>query len=219
MRTSLRKGLVAVAAVLGIVAVTAPPASADPTIEGTIALGFEFVVPSDPGNCPMSQSLPITFTGDAINGAWDASDGAFKLPWSAPWGPDKYQVEIDLLPTSVGTYTQTSAGPPPTYALAGRLDIRATFQTLTKVGDPEDPDECTKTNLCTIQARLPLDPSVSVHTGSLPTPGAGDTTDIDASSANPGGFNTFVVGGTCPVTLSFFIVYKVATMFLTSTWP
>jgi hypothetical protein len=214
-RSTARRGLVAVAIAVGLVALSAAPASAEvPTlITGTITAGTNVfdVDDEEPHPCS-SRRVAVTFAGTAASGTWAAS-GTIKAPFEL--SGTQYQAQITILngplplPSSGGSYTRTSTGPPATYGLAGTLNVQGSVQALDTDGADDvegTEDDCAKTNLCVIRARLVVDTSQSGHTGTLPTPGFADVTDLVADSDLTGGVRPVVVNGACPVTISSQIV-------------
>jgi hypothetical protein len=203
-RMTARRGLVALATVLGLLALSSSPASAGAPadIVGTVTIGGDEIFEvggGDPHPCA-SDTLDVAFTStSATTGTWAAS-GTIKAPFTLSASATQYQAEISFLnPGSSGTYTQTSAGPPATWSVAGQFTIQAVIATLNE-------ETCAKTNLCTVRARLIIDATQSEHTGSLPTPASGDTTDLVATTEVTGGIRPVVVAGSCGVTVSSAIV-------------
>jgi hypothetical protein len=210
-----RRGLVAVAIALGVLSLSAAPASAAvPTeISGTITAGTNVfdVADEEPHPCS-SRNVAVGFAGTATSGTWNAS-GTIKAPFEL--SGTQYQAQITILngplplPSSGGSYTRTAVGPPATYSLSGTLNVQGSVQQLDADGADDiagTEDDCAKTNLCVIRSRLIVNTGQSGHTGSLPSPGGTDVTDLVADSDLTGGVRPVVVGGSCPVTISSQIV-------------
>jgi hypothetical protein len=218
---TIRRGLVAVATILGLLALSAAPASADqPTsIEGIIYVGgAEFEVGGeDPNPC---GSIDIDITFDPVTGNWVVT-GTMKAPFTVTNDPTqtKYQADITFLAGSVGTATLVDPGPPPEYVLGGTLNVQIQIRLLDKDGpDNEDDgginpetglpfdDDCAKgAVICTIRTRLIIDPAQSAHVGTLGPPPTGQTFLLGSTELT-GGIRPVVVSGTCPVTIQGAIV-------------
>jgi hypothetical protein len=210
-RMLARRGLVAIAAVLGLFALSSSPAGAGAPadIVGDITIGGDevFEVGGPDENPCASTNIDVTFSGNATTGTWSVT-GSIKAPFTISSDPaqTKYQAEISFLTGSGGAYSASGA------TVTGTLNIQAVIQTLDKDND------CAKVNVCTVRARLIVDSAQSAHNGSLPTPATGDTTDLVASSELSGGIRPVVTSGSCPVTIQGNIVGQSVVTDLVLVW-
>jgi hypothetical protein len=225
-RSTLRRGLVALAAVIGLFAFSATPASAsEPSdITGTIFVGDEeeFEVGGPDENPCGATDIDVVFNA----GAWTVT-GTMKAPFTVTSDPSqtKYQADISFLAGSGGTYAQTAVGPPPEYSVAGLLNVQIVIRLLDKDGPNNIPegglgfgDDCAKgPAICTIRTRLIVDSAQSEHVGTLGPPPTGTTTLV-ASTELAGGIRPVVVTGTCPVTIQGSLVGQAIVAALTLTW-
>jgi hypothetical protein len=220
-RMTARRGLVALAAVVSLFALSAAPAAAGApdTIVGTITIGGDevFEVGGPNANPCGSNTIDVVFSGTATAGTWSVT-GAIKAPFTISSDPSatKYQADISFLAPSGGNYAASGA------TVTGTLNVQAVIRLLDKDGPDNvegNGDDCAKgAAICTVRTRLIVDSSQSSHTGTLPVPAAGDVTDLVASSELTGGVRPVVVSGTCPVTIQGNIVGQSVVAALVLTW-
>jgi hypothetical protein len=203
-----------VAAVMSLVLLLAAPAAAGSpaSITGTITIGTEmFTIDTGPTDC-VTPSGDMTFTENPPPG--DGSGVytltlilkiAFQLGGAGQW----YQFTFTIIGLTNATWS-TNGSPPPTYNLTGTVTWEATIELL-------DPVTCAKTNYCVIRARTVL-VAPSGHTGTLPTPATGDTTDIVSDSAVAGGIATTVVLSPCGSTFAAVFIGKRMQTNIQLTW-
>jgi hypothetical protein len=191
--TSIRKGTVALAAVLGLLVVLASPASANTknleVTGGTLtSAGQTFDLdpepdPDNPAPCEeKTDTLNVTFNGTAGSGTWSLAGGwssQFQLgtPPSGAW----YQADFSIL-ASAGSYTASGGGPPYTYSLASTATTHVIFQVQIYAIAP---DHCAKDmRLCVLTVRMSFTGSMT-SAAQMPTATAGDTATLSGSSVAP----------------------------------
>jgi hypothetical protein len=217
--STVSRGLVAIATVLGLMILSAPPASADPPedVVGSFTVGGdeELLVGGAWANMCEARNIDMSFFGTEDSGVWDVW-GTMWVPFTISSDPSqtKYEAEISFFSSSGGFYDQWWP------YLNGTLNIQIVIRTLEKMGVWWNPlDDCTTSNpICTIRTRLIVDMAQSSHVGTMPTPVTGDTTNLVASTESAGGIRPVVTSGTCPVTIQGGIVGQSVVSTFTLVW-
>jgi hypothetical protein len=216
--TKVRRTGAMVAAVLAVGSLLATPSGAvGPTSSlTTITVGGDDVyeISSEDDRPCASTEIDIDPVGDATAGTWGL-DGRIKVPFTFPADPGQttYQLEVTTLsgtgpsPTG-GIYTHIGGSD---HQLTGALNVQAMVQTL------DADDDCAKFNVCTVRARLVVDPQQSLHHGTLPVPTTGDSTDIMFTTELTGGIRPFAVNS-CPVTIQGLIVNQMVEATVVLDW-
>lgn len=225
LTTNVRRGVVALATALSVLAIMATPASAHPymIVSGTIQIGtppgqqFTFpgeeedkcTVPIDPA---VNQVIDINFTGNGSTGNWTADNwdnpatgvgldpikARFRL--DPPNDAQYWQADMSLL-TGQGTYSGTA----PNYSLAS-TGTHVTIQAQLYRLDPAD--GCLKDDLaCTVRARIVVGSPSTATVAAMPTVGAGDSVSLSATSNTTGGIAVTAVTA-CPATINSQLVTK-----------
>jgi hypothetical protein len=216
-RKTIRRGLVAVAIVLGFLTLSAPPAWAGTpdSVDGTITIGGdeELEIGTWANFCQYT-SVDVAFFGSDLSGFWDLS-GFIAVPFTVSGDATKYQADLSFFAASGGSYVQSWP------YMSGTLNIQAVIRTLDKDGgDWWNPfDDCaTGAAICTLRTRLIVDWMQSSHSGSLPAPATGDTTGLVATTEISPGIRPVVTAGSCPVNVSSAFVGQSVVAALTLTW-
>jgi hypothetical protein len=133
-----------------------------------------------------------------------------KIPFQIPWALDWYQLDLSLIGLTNATWA-ANGSPPPDFTLTGTQTWQVGISVLS-------PSDCAKSNICTLRFRTVVVTVLGGHDGSLPAPGAGDVTTLNATTELAGGVRPVVVSGSCPITIQSWLVLQATTLDLTLTW-
>lgn len=222
MKALMVKVLAALALFAGMLVLSATPSAAQhipASVTGTLTIdGTDYPIPGSSESCPTVINVQFHFQQNPPappNYYWWVT-GTIKVPFEAPAGSGYwFQTTVTFQPPPdppgpPGPNGGTLIGPGPVYQVQGMLTPQATVETL-------DDNSCEKGDvICTLVARLIIDPATSTHTGSVP-PATGDVAIIEATTETAGGVRPTPIGS-CDADIQTRISQKAVQVILMIDW-